>query len=120
MKKIYGLALLFLLCQCSNLTPSIPKDTSPIKNGGLIIPDGFQATVFADSLGPSRHLAVNNNGDVYVKLSTDKGTLGNVALRDINQDGIADSIQRFGITLTMVGLLLKCEFIRGICILVLS
>lgn len=96
MKKIYGLALLFLLCQCSNLTPSIPKDTSPIKNGGLIIPDGFQATVFADSLGPSRHLAVNNNGDVYVKLSTDKGTLGNVALRDINQDGIADNIQRFG------------------------
>ena len=96
MKKIYGLALLFLLCQCSNLTPTIPQDTLPIKNGGLIIPDGFQATVFADSLGPSRHLAVNNNGDVYVKLSTDKGTLGNVALRDINQDGIADSIQRFG------------------------
>lgn len=96
MKKIFGLALLFLLCQCSNATTSIPKDTSPIKNGGLIIPDGFQATVFANSLGPSRHLAVNNNGDVYVKLSTDKGTLGNVALRDINQDGIADSIQRFG------------------------
>ena len=96
MKKIYGLVLLFLLCQCSDVTPSITKDTSPIKNGGLIIPDGFQATVFADSLGPSRHLTVNNNGDVYVKLSTDKGTLGNVALRDINQDGIADSIQRFG------------------------
>ena len=96
MKKIYGLVLLFLLCQCSDVTPSITKDKSPIKNGGLIIPDGFQATVFADSLGPSRHLTVNNNGDVYVKLSTDKGTLGNVALRDINQDGIADSIQRFG------------------------
>ena len=96
MKKTFGLFLLFLLCQCSNVTPSIPEDTLPIKNGGLIIPDGFQATVFADSLGPSRHLAVNNNGDVYVKLSTDKGTLGNVALRDINQDGIADSIQRFG------------------------
>ncbi|MDA9893342.1 hypothetical protein N9D50_05090 [Flavobacteriaceae bacterium] len=92
MKKTFGLFLLFLLCQCSNLTPTIPQDTLPIKNGGLILPDGFQATVFANSLGPSRHLAVNNNGDVYVKLSTDKGTLGNVALRDINQDGIADSI----------------------------
>ena len=38
------------------------------KNGGLFLPDGFEATVVVDSLpGRARHLAVNDNGDIYVK-----------------------------------------------------
>src|ERR687891_31927 len=28
--------------------------------------EGFRATVFADSLGPARHIAVRANGDLYV------------------------------------------------------
>jgi len=44
------------------LPPSDPD------NGGLTFPDGFEAVVVVDSLGPARHLAVNNNGDIYVKL----------------------------------------------------
>ncbi|MBX2921688.1 MAG: c-type cytochrome [Chitinophagaceae bacterium] len=65
-------------------------------NGGLFIPGGFEAVVVADSVGPARHLAVSKNGDIYVKLT--KGALhsGNVALRDVNNDGKADSISYFG------------------------
>ena len=41
-------------------------------------------------------MAVNDDGDVYVKLSIENGTKGNVALRDENGDGIANIIKRFG------------------------
>ncbi len=65
-------------------------------NGGLILPQGFGALVVADSIGHARHLTVNSNGDIYVKLGITGGTLGNVALRDTNRDGKADIIVRFG------------------------
>lgn len=65
-------------------------------NGGLFLPDGFEALVVADSIGPTRHLAVNENGDVYAKLSIATGTEGNMALRDTTNDGRADIFERFG------------------------
>jgi len=65
-------------------------------NGGLFLPDGFSAIVVADSVGPARHLAVNDNGDIYIKLREATGTHGNMALRDTNGDGKADVLQRFG------------------------
>ncbi len=66
-------------------------------NGGLFLPGNFEAVVVADSIGPARHIAINDNGDIYVKLSySKKGAGGNVALRDLNNDGKADSIVRFG------------------------
>src|SRR2546423_14313904 len=72
----------------------IPKTDAD--NGGLFLPDGFGALVVADSVGPTRHLAVNDNGDIYVKLRIAKGDAGNVALRDTNKDGKVDIYQRFG------------------------
>lgn len=82
------------------LTNSCKKDNSLLKadadNGGLLLPDGFAALVVVDSVGASRHLAVNTNGDIYVKLRTPTGNLGNVALRDKTGDGKADIVQRFG------------------------
>src|SRR5258708_31960987 len=65
-------------------------------NGGLFLPDGFGALVVADSVGLTRHLAVNDNGDIYVKLRLITGDSGNIALRDTNNDGRADIFQRFG------------------------
>ena len=35
-------------------------------DGGLTLPTGFCASVFADNLGRARHLTVAPNGDVYV------------------------------------------------------
>lgn len=65
-------------------------------NGGLILPGGFGALVVTDSIGRSRHLAVNDNGDIYVKLSLARGTKGNMAIRDTDGDGKGDVFERFG------------------------
>ncbi|MEO8910149.1 MAG: PQQ-dependent sugar dehydrogenase [Gemmatimonadaceae bacterium] len=75
----------------------------PGGNGGLTLPPGFCATVFADSIGHARHIAVNSNGDVYVntwsgQYYTTPAHPGGfiVALRDTNNDGVADIVRRFG------------------------
>lgn len=72
-------------------------------NDGLTLPDGFCATVFADTIGHARHIVVNSNGDVYVntwsgRYYTTPAPRGGflVALRDTNSDGKADIIKRFG------------------------
>jgi len=50
-------------------------------------PEGFTATVFADGVGRARHIAVRDNGDLYVALRSGGGI---VALRDEDRDGRAD------------------------------
>ncbi len=72
------------------------KNTDNSVNGGLTLPVGFSATVFAESTGHGRHIAVNSNGDVYVSLLRLKNGAGIVALRDTNHDGKADIIEYFG------------------------
>lgn len=62
-------------------------------NGGITLPDGFCASVVVDSLGPSRHIAVAPNGDIYVKTRTEQG--GVAALRDTTGDFQADIIEYF-------------------------
>ncbi|MBD2699555.1 PQQ-dependent sugar dehydrogenase [Spirosoma sp. BT702] len=68
------------------------------ENGGLFLPEGFEATVVVDSLpGRARHIAINENGDIYVKarFARDKNE-SVIALRDTNGDERADVIKRFG------------------------
>jgi len=72
-------------------------------NGGITLPPGFCATVFADTIGHARHIIVNSNGDVYVntwggKYYTTPAHPGGylVALRDTSKDGVADVVKRFG------------------------
>lgn len=62
----------------------------------LYVPDDFEVTVVIDSInGGARHIAVRDNGDIYVKLKTPKRG-GNVALRDKNGDGRIDTMAVFG------------------------
>ena len=75
----------------------------PGDNGGITLPDGFCATVFADSVGGARHITVAANGDVFVQLlksgrgsESGTGNGGILALRDVNHDGRADTSARFG------------------------
>jgi glucose/arabinose dehydrogenase/mono/diheme cytochrome c family protein len=75
-------------------------------NAGLKLPPGFCATVFADQLGHTRHLAVAGNGVVYVNTWSGR-YYGNqsppadgflIALQDTTGSGKADVVRRFGPT----------------------
>lgn len=76
-------------------------------NGGLSLPPGFCASVFADNLGHTRHLTVSGDGTVYVNSWSGRyfrnappAPAGGfvVALKDRDGDGVADSTERFGLT----------------------
>lgn len=93
--RLLNLIVLLLSFGCEQKRELLLPPPDP-DNGGLFLPDGFAALVVADTVGPTRHIAVNDNGDIYAKFRIATGTLGNVALRDITGDGKADIIQRFG------------------------
>lgn len=90
------LALLSVTCRAAAL-PAPDAD-----NGGILLPSGFRALVYADNLVAGRKvnnrgdnlrfLAVAPNGDVYAK--TKRGPL--IALRDSDGDGRADVVKEFG------------------------
>ncbi len=67
-------------------------------NGGLVLPEGFCATVVASQLGPVRQLAVAPSGDLYAALSGKPAdnTGGVLAFRDTNGDGKPDERASFG------------------------
>src|SRR5919106_4544914 len=75
-------------------------------NGGITLPPGFCATVFADNIGHARHLVVAPYGVVYVNTwsgryyGNDTPPAGGflVALQDTTDDGRADVTIRFGET----------------------
>src|SRR6218665_507247 len=78
------LAVLFLLTQCK---PKVEIPAGDPGNGGLFLPDGFEALVVVDSLpGRARHIAVSDNGDIYVKSRFSKPDGRNAALRDTTGD----------------------------------
>ncbi|MFO7825721.1 MAG: PQQ-dependent sugar dehydrogenase [Cyclobacterium sp.] len=90
---LFLLVAISFLFSCSS-SPSLPE--ADPDNGSLKLPEGFGALVVADSIGKGRHLAVNGNGDIYVKLRYAEGMGSNVALRDTTGDGKADVIRYFG------------------------
>ena len=75
-----------------------PGGTPPCApdNGGLTLPEGFCAAVFADDVGQVRHLTVAPNGDLYA--ATGGGFLrgGVAAFRDRGGDGSPDERTTFG------------------------
>ena len=80
-----------------------PRPECDPGNGGITLPDGFCASVYADDLGHTRHLAVAAGGAVYVNSWSSQYTgMKNapggfvVGLRDDNGDGRADLVERFG------------------------
>jgi len=83
---------IIFLTQCRRGLPSGDPG-----NGGLMLPQNFEAVVVVDSLGGARHIAVNDNGDIYVKLRASYPDGSNVALRDEDNDGKADIIKKFSV-----------------------
>ncbi|HYJ79564.1 MAG TPA: PQQ-dependent sugar dehydrogenase [Longimicrobiaceae bacterium] len=79
---------------------SSPQRCEP-GNGGITLPRGFCAVVFADVEGGPRHLAVAPDGAVYVALAGRRAAAGGtavpgglLALRDTDGDGKADVRER--------------------------
>ena len=91
--RIFLLLLTASAIKCNNAS-ELPKGDPG--NGGLFLPGNFEAVVVADSTGPARHIAINDNGDIYIKMRYSKRGEGNLALRDLNGDGKADSTVHFG------------------------
>lgn len=87
------LSLLIFMSGCSNQA-TLPEPDSD--DGGLLLPLGFRALVVADSVGPTRHIAVRANGDIYAKYRITTSEPGNVALRDTTGDGRMDRMVSFG------------------------
>ena len=85
-------------------TVQTPAESCANDNGGITLPAGFCASVFADNVGHARHLVVAPNGVVYVNTwsgryyGNDAPPAGGflVALQDTNGDGRADVTVRFG------------------------
>lgn len=79
--------------------------------GGVTLPRGFCATVFADNIGHARQIVVAPNGIVYVNTwsgqyyKSDAPSAGGflVALKDAKGDGRADVTVRFGETVATGG-----------------
>jgi glucose/arabinose dehydrogenase len=99
-----ALALLSMLLVTATGTANA-ADTAVCDHAGLTLPNGFCATVFADNLGHARHLAVAEDGLVYVNTWDSDYFTGAVhsggfliALKDSKGAGIADSVRRFGPT----------------------
>jgi glucose/arabinose dehydrogenase/mono/diheme cytochrome c family protein len=90
--------------QAETNAASPPAGACAGDNGGITLPPGFCATVFADNIGHARHLVVAPNGVVYVNTWSGR-YYGNdtpppggflVALKDTDGDGRADVNIRFG------------------------
>jgi len=56
---------------------SSPSDTQ------IVLPKGFTAETVVESAGNNRHIAVNTNGDIYIKLGSLKNGKGLLVLRKI-------------------------------------
>jgi len=62
----------------------------------IVVPMGFNAITAAKNIGRARHLVVNSNGDIYIKLERTRNGKGIMRLRDKNGDGKIDDTTGFG------------------------
>ena len=99
-KQAFFICCLSILTACNN-NPKDEKNTDAAQltadkdNAELTLPTGFGALKVADDIGSARHIAVDSNGTIYVKLADDKGD-GIVVLKDTTGNGKADIKEGFG------------------------
>ena len=60
------------------------------------VPNGFSTSNVAKDFGRVRHIAVNSNGDLFMKLEKLYNGKGIIRLRDTNKDGKIDDTLKFG------------------------
>ncbi len=84
-----------VLAVSMGLTAFIATKNLTVYKADLKLPEGFSATIVADSLGSLRHLAVTAKGDVYVKMNSVRRNKGIFFLSDTNHDGRLDKKTMF-------------------------
>lgn len=86
-----------LLLPVASVLGSCDRIASGNCDGSFVLPAGFCAQLFAENVGPARHIVVTATGDVYVARWREGSRAGAVlALRDTNADGRADIREEFG------------------------
>ena len=102
------LSLLFLAsCDKEDLNNGQASGLTPDSdNGGLELATGFRGISVIGETGGARHIAVNTNGDIFVKLSELKNGNGILMLKDPDNDGRTDSQVGFG-NFTGTGIAIK-------------
>ncbi|MEN3974049.1 c-type cytochrome [Emcibacter sp. SYSU 3D8] len=101
-----GSAVLSVPATAEGPSTAVPAAACAADPGGITVPPGFCATIFADNMGHVRHLAVAPDGVVYANTwsgtyyGKDQPKTGGfvVAMRDSDGDGKADVVRRFGET----------------------
>ncbi len=106
-----ALAAALILASCttamdSSAPATVAAATCDADNGGISLPQGFCAIVFADNLGHVRHAIVADDGTLYVNIWSGRYYAGSpvpkdgflVALKDADKDGKAESVTKFGVT----------------------
>jgi glucose/arabinose dehydrogenase len=76
------LVAVVLVISCSFIDKNANTD-----NAGLTLPSGFSATSIASNLGRARHIAINKNGEIYVRLAKLVNGKGSLFLTDDDKDG---------------------------------
>lgn len=111
--KLSSLLASALLIACGG-----PAGGDRVELAGLTLPPGFTATLFATGLPTPRHIAIAENGDVYVTLRSGQAKFrataesgGVAALRDSDSDGVADMMRIFGRSDTDTGLAIHSGYL---------
>ena len=86
--------ILFTTCLFQCGSGANQKDMTQTASGEISLPADFNAITVMGELGRNRHLAVNNNGDIYVKLERLKDGKGIYVLRLVN--GKYEVVNSFG------------------------
>ena len=113
---VYPIASLFIIASiaflpaCKKHKSSSSSLTPDADNGGLRLQNGFGAITVAAATGKARHIAVNSNGDVYIKLSELKNGNGIIVLKDSDNDGRSDAQTAFA-NYTGTGIYIKDGFL---------
>jgi glucose/arabinose dehydrogenase len=92
--KIMLVAAGLFVANCAMSNDSTKVKRRVANDVTLKLPSGFTAVVIADNLGSNRHIAVNTNGDLYVKLEKTKNGKGILVLKE--SGGKAKVINSFG------------------------
>lgn len=99
-----SVAILLVAALALSLTPCLSqaaKTSCNDDNGGISVPAGFCARVFAKDVGALRHLTVSSDGTVYAVLSSPSSSSGRASggiavLKDTDDDGQANAVRYFG------------------------